>query len=174
MGTDRLATYGAAFEMLCALGQRSFALLTIEGPMTFRLHWEEGLLHAIAQRGDPEGQLTVATSPCHDGARRRQAVRHLLLSDRRPTAVMAMFDSLALNEWEVAEARSLCAPRDLRVVGFDSIAPAVLARPGLTIFEQSGLPGGLLAGLGITDQAVLILGYKNPWVIFAAAVLAVV
>ena len=42
----------------------------------------------------------------------------------------------------------------------------------LSIFEQSGFLNSLLVGLGIVDRPILLLGYQNAWVIFAAIVLA--
>jgi multiple sugar transport system permease protein len=42
----------------------------------------------------------------------------------------------------------------------------------LSIFEQSGFLNSLLVGLGIVDRPILLLGYQNVWVIFAAIVLA--
>ena len=42
----------------------------------------------------------------------------------------------------------------------------------LSIFEQSGFLNSLLVSLGIVDRPILLLGYQNAWVIFAAIVLA--
>ena len=42
----------------------------------------------------------------------------------------------------------------------------------LSIFEQSGLLNSLLVGLGLVEKPILLLGYQNVWVIFAAIVLA--
>ncbi|MFZ1680271.1 MAG: LacI family DNA-binding transcriptional regulator, partial [Rhizobiaceae bacterium] len=61
--TDGASAFFEAFELLYALGHRRFALLTIEEPMMFRLHRTEGLLAAIAARGDPDVSLAVCTSP---------------------------------------------------------------------------------------------------------------
>ncbi|MFN3846180.1 MAG: LacI family DNA-binding transcriptional regulator [Paracoccaceae bacterium] len=134
--TDGHTAFGQAFELLYALGHRRFALLTIEEPMTFRLHRTEGLLQAISRKGDPAVTLTICTSPRYDTARRKQVIHDLLVSDPRPTAVLAMFDGLALAVLQMAEQLSLSVPQDLSVVGFDNIASAALARPGLTTFDS--------------------------------------
>lgn len=134
--TDGSLAFGQAFDLLYALGHRRFALLTIEEPMTFRLHRTEGLLQAITRNGDPEIALTICTSPRYDTARRTQVIHDLLVSDARPTAVLAMFDGLALAVLQMAEHLSLSVPGDLSVIGFDNIASAALARPGLTTFDS--------------------------------------
>jgi LacI family transcriptional regulator len=134
--TDGFTAFGQAFDLLYDLGHRKLALLTIEEPMTFRLHRTEGLLQAIERRGDPEVLLSVVTSPRYDGARRRQVIHDMLTASPRPTAVLAMFDGLALAVLQEAEALSLSVPGQLSVLGFDNIASAASARPGLTTFDS--------------------------------------
>jgi LacI family transcriptional regulator len=134
--TDGFTAFGEAFDLLYALGHRRFALLTIEELMTFRLHRTEGLLRAMERRGDPDVSLTICTSPRYDPARRKQVIHNLLTSDNRPTAVLAMFDGLALAVLQMAEQLGLSVPADLSVIGFDNIASAGLARPGLTTFDS--------------------------------------
>lgn len=134
--TDGTAAFSEAFDLLYTLGHRRFALLTVEEPMTFRHHRTEGVLQAIERRGDPGVALTIATSPRYDAARRRQVVHDLLAQEARPTAVLALFDSLALNVLQVAESLSLSVPGDLSVIGYDNITSAAMARPGLTTFDS--------------------------------------
>ncbi len=104
--------------------------------MTFRLHRTEGLVQAMERCGDPGVSLSIVTSPRYDAARRAQVIRDMLQSDDRPTAVLAMFDGLALAVLREAEGLSLSVPTDLSVIGFDNIASAALARPGLTTFDS--------------------------------------
>jgi LacI family transcriptional regulator len=134
--TDGFTAFGEAFDLLYDLGHRRFGLLTIEELMTFRLHRTEGLMRAIERRGDPEVSLSVVTSPRHDGARRKQVIHNMLTGAQRPTAVLAMFDGLAIAVLREAERLSLLVPNDLSVIGFDNIASAELARPGLTTFDS--------------------------------------
>jgi LacI family transcriptional regulator len=134
--TDGATAFAEAFDMLHALGHRRFALLTIEEPMTFRLHRTEGLLQAIERRGDPSVRLSIATSPRYNPERRKQVIHDLLAGPERPTAVLAMFDGLALAVLQEAERMGLSVPHDLSVIGFDDIASAALARPGLTTFDS--------------------------------------
>jgi len=134
--TDGTAAFGEAFDLLYALGHRRFALLTIEEPMTFRHHRTEGLLQGMERCGDPGLSLTIATTPRYDPARRMAVIRDLLMAPDRPTAVLALFDGLALNLLQIAESLSLSVPGALSVIGFDNITSAALARPGLTTFDS--------------------------------------
>ncbi len=134
--TDGQAAFAEAFGLLHTLGHRHFGLLTIAEPMTFRLHRTEGLLAAIARAADPAVRLTVATAPRYDTAARMEAIRALLTAPDRPTAILALFDGLALAVLREAEAQGLRVPADLSVIGFDNIANAALSRPGLTTFDS--------------------------------------
>ena len=137
--TDGASAFAEAFDLLYALGHRNLALLTIEEPMTFRLHRTEGLLHAIERRGDPEVSLRIVTSPRYDGIQRKQVIHDMLTDNPRPTAVLALFDGLALAVLQEAEALSLSVPDQVSVLGFDNIASAATARPGLTTFDSDTL-----------------------------------
>lgn len=134
--TDGQGAFAQAFDLLYQLGHRRLALLTIEEPMTFRLHRTEGLMRAIEARGDPEVSLTIATSPRYDAQRREDVIFRLLARSDRPTAVLALFDGLAMAVLKVAEQMGLAVPGDLSVIGFDNIASSALSRPGLTTFDS--------------------------------------
>ena len=134
--TDGTTAFAQAFELLYGLGHRRFGLLTIEEPMTFRHHRTEGVIQAIERCADPSVSMTVATSSRYDHTQRQRTVHELLSSDRRPTAILTMFDSLALNVLQVAENLSLSVPQDLSVIGYDNITSAAMARPALTTFDS--------------------------------------
>jgi LacI family transcriptional regulator len=140
--TDGHAAFFRMFGMLHDLGHRRFALVTIEEPMAFRHHRTEGLRAAIEARGDPAVSLTIATAPRYDAARRRAVVRALLTGPDRPTAVVCLFDGLALSVLAEATSLGLSVPQDVSVVGFDNIASGAHARPGLTTFDADTVEGG--------------------------------
>lgn len=150
--TDGTAAFAEAFDLLYDLGHRHFALLTIEEPMTFRHHRTEGVMQAIERRADPAVQLTIATSARYDPARRLQVIHDLLTASDRPTAILAMFDSLALNVLQTAESLSLAVPRDLSVIGFDNITSAASARPGLTTFDSDTFAAARHSGRMLVER----------------------
>lgn len=59
-----------------------------------------------------------------------------VLSDRAPTAVIALDDRQALALMKTAQAQGLEVPRDLSVVGFDDIPMAALWEPPLTTIRM--------------------------------------
>jgi LacI family transcriptional regulator len=143
--TDGAAAFGEGFRLLYGLGHRRFGLVSIEEPMTFRHHRIEGL-HAAMEGTD--ATLTVAASPRYDADRRDATIRAMLTAPDRPTAVMCLFDGLALEVLEIAAELGLVVPDDLSVTCFDNIGPAAHARPPLTTFDSDTLAAAkALAGI---------------------------
>jgi LacI family transcriptional regulator len=145
LDTDGAAAFDEGFRLLHGLGHRRFGIVSIEEPMTFRQHRVEGLRAAMQ---GTEARLTVAASPRYDVAARDAAIRAMLEGPDRPTAVMCLFDGLALSVLDMAARLGLSVPGDLSVIGFDNIAPAAHARPGLTTFDSDTLASARdLAGM---------------------------
>jgi LacI family transcriptional regulator len=137
LDTDGAAAFGEAFALLHGLGHRRFALMTIAEPMTFRRHREEGLAAAIAACADPEVRLETVVTPRFDRAARAAAVDRLLGRPDRPTAIIGLFDGLALAVIEGAARAGLAVPSDLSVTGFDDVSAAAHVPPGLTTFDAA-------------------------------------
>ena len=135
--TDGAEAFSAAFDMLYALGHRRFGLVTISEMMTFRHRRQDGLADAIARRGDPAVTLEVATAPRFDRRARVESINRLLHGPNRPTAIIGLFDDLALTVMEEATRAGLSVPRDLSVIGFDNVLASAYAPPGLTTFDAS-------------------------------------
>lgn len=133
--TDGEGAFAQAFAMLHDLGHRHFALLTIEEPMTFRRLREKGLRDAIARCGDPAVRLDVVSTPRFAYGARAEAAERLLRREDRPTAVLGLFDGLAIAALEAAARLGLSVPGDLSVIGFDNTPPAGHVPPGLTTFD---------------------------------------
>lgn len=140
--TDGVAAFAEAFAMLHGLGHRRFGLVTIEEPMMFRQHRTEGLRAAVEAKGDPSVTLAIATAPRFAPHRRQQVIREMLSRPDHPTAVLCLFDGLALSVLAEAAAMGLSVPGDLSVIGFDNISSAAHARPGLTTFDSDTIEGG--------------------------------
>lgn len=135
LDADSVAAFGEAFDLLYSLGHRHFGLVSISDPMTFRHLRERGLRDAISRRGDPNVILDVVSAPRFDRGATVAAVNTMIHAERRPTAILGLFDELALTVMEEASRAGLSIPRDLSVVGFDNITAAAYAPPGLTTFE---------------------------------------
>jgi LacI family transcriptional regulator len=137
LDTDGAAAFGEAFELLYGLGHRHIGLVTISEPMMFRRIREEGLARAVAARGDPEVRLSTVATPRFDQAERAAALRALLARPDRPTALIALFDGLALAALEQAAMLGIAVPGALSVIGFDNVGAAEHARPALTTFDAA-------------------------------------
>lgn len=135
LDADSVTAFSEAFDLLYALGHRHFGLVSISDAMTFRHMRERGLREAMVRRGDPTVTLEVVSAPRFDRGATVAAINALLHVDQRPTAILGLFDELALTVMEEAARAGLSIPRDLSVVGFDNITAAAYAPPGLTTFE---------------------------------------
>lgn len=135
LDADGESAFSSAFELLYDHGHRHFGLLTVSELLTFRFNRENGLARAIARRGDPDIRLDIVSAPRFDRRARTAAIQGLLNAERRPTAIIALFDELAISVLEEAEQAGLSVPDDLSVVGYDNIVAAEYTRPGLTTFD---------------------------------------
>jgi LacI family transcriptional regulator len=147
LDTDGRAAFAEAFDLLYGLGHRRFGLLTIAEPMTFRGHRAAGLADAIARAADPEVTLATVSAPRFDRAARAAAIRGLLDRPDRPTAVIGLFDGLAIAALEEAARLGVDVPGSLSILGFDDTPAAAHAHPGLTTFDA-----------GIHDNAAVLAG----------------
>jgi LacI family transcriptional regulator len=91
----------------------------------------------MAKRGDPTVTLELASAPRFDRGARVEAINRLLHGPNRPTAIIGLFDELALTVMEEAARAGISIPRDLSVVGFDNVVASAYAPPGLTTFDTS-------------------------------------
>jgi LacI family transcriptional regulator len=135
--TDGRTAFSEAFELLYALGHRHFALVTISEPMTFRRERSDGLAGAIARCGDPEIRIDTVASPRFDREARSADIRRLLEPADRPTAIIGLFDGIAISVMQEAAGLGLSIPADLSVVGFGNTPVARHAMPGLTTFDAA-------------------------------------
>jgi LacI family transcriptional regulator len=135
LDADGESAFEEAFELLYQLGHRHFGLVSISEAMTFRHLREDGLRKAIARRGDPDVKLDIVTAPRFDRGATVAAVNSLLHAEKRPTAIIGLFDELALTVMEEAARAGIAIPRDLSVVGFDNVFSGAYSAPGLTTFD---------------------------------------
>jgi DNA-binding LacI/PurR family transcriptional regulator len=68
-----------------------------------------------------------------------------LPGDKRPTAVVAYNDLLAIGALRAVQAHQLLVPADISIVGFDGIMMAAHSAPPLTTIDQPKYQMGILA-----------------------------
>lgn len=92
----------------------------------------------------PDARLRVVSTGHYSRTSGRLAAAHVLDTQDRPTAIVALSDVLALGVLDAAAERGLRPGRDLSVVGFDDIPDAGFN--GLTTVRQPIEDKGRLAG----------------------------
>lgn len=135
LDADGEKAFENAFELLYGLGHRHFGMVSISEEMTFRNLRERGFKRAMERIGDSGLRLDIVRAPRFDRGETVSAIGRLLDAPDRPTAIVGLFDEIALTIIREAARRELSIPRDLSVVGFDNITAAAYAPPGLTTFE---------------------------------------
>jgi DNA-binding LacI/PurR family transcriptional regulator len=135
-------------------GHRRIAMICIESGKAGQIEEYTGTLaarlagyrEALEARGlaldAPDIQMIEAATSWEGG---QTAFEQLWSADRRPTAIVAMSDIIAIGVMDAAKARRLHLPRDLSVVGFDDLPDARHMRPGLTTVRQPVEEKGRLA-----------------------------
>jgi len=126
-----------ATQHLLDLGHKRIAFIrgtTGSVPSAERM---QGYLSALGMRGmAPDTRLIVGDDFSHAAGRRAAHELLELPRTKRPTAIFASSDSLALGVYEAAYARGFSIPKDLSVVGFDDSMIAEITTPGLTTVRQ--------------------------------------
>ncbi len=160
---DNVAAAGAAVDHLAALGHRRIA--HIAGPPEILGHdRQRGYLEGLRRNGldaAPElllpGDFSIAAG--------REAVRQLIGSGTRFTAIFASNDEMAIGAVNELHAQGRRVPADVSVVGFDDIVFAAVAEPSLTTIHQPrrdigraamGLMVDTLAGRPLGTDPILL------------------
>jgi DNA-binding LacI/PurR family transcriptional regulator len=139
--------YGGALQAtrhLIGLGHRQIGVISsVWRPFAIEER-ERGIRDALAEANiapDPN-LLALGDFSIESGERAGQL---LLRQPRRPTAVFALNDRMALGLIRAATTHGLRVPADLSVVGFDDISLATLLTPALTTVSQPGFALGKAA-----------------------------
>lgn len=98
----------------------------------------EGFVNTLTSAGIPQRNISVVTAAENTGESAASAIRALLEmpADKRPTAVFAVTDVLALGAMAQARELGLNIPEDISFAGYDNIGAAATTAPGLTTIDQ--------------------------------------
>lgn len=120
-----------ATRHLLGLGHRRIACMALAGDSTSSVARAEGYRKALVEAGiHPNRSYQV---DCEYGYAAAEAgARRLLVTARRPTAVVAHNDLMAIGAMKAFAEAGLTIPADISVVGFDDIAAASYVQPALT------------------------------------------
>jgi len=147
-----------ATRHLIEAGHRNIAL--VGGPNRLMSVNErlDGFNRAMAEAGlpVPPGWVMLGDYTSRFG---ETAAAVLLDAPRRPTAILACSDYIAIGVMKTVRALGLDIPRDLSLVGFDDMAFAELVDPPLTTVRQ---PVGEMGRLAVRHLLALLDGGDAP------------
>lgn len=92
-----------------------------------------GFMRAMEEGGLEPSHVLFGSYTSEFGA---SAMREILASHERPTAVFAGSDFVAIGCMQCISAQGLCVPNDISLVGFDDMPFADLLAPPLTTIRQ--------------------------------------
>jgi DNA-binding LacI/PurR family transcriptional regulator len=133
----------AAAEHLVRLGHRDILVVAVERPEPATAASAAGVVErrlrgyraGVAVAGLEIGSDSIVAGRASiDGG--EAAFQRAWAFGRRPTAVLAMSDAMAIGSMRAARQLGLRMPGDLSVVGFDDIDLAALVDPALTTVHQ--------------------------------------
>jgi LacI family transcriptional regulator len=141
-----------AFEATMHLIERGHrAIAMIDGPVGSGTARRDGYLRALARSGlEPHPDPPLRSDWTRAGG--TDAMRRLLRSSVRPTAVFCSNDRTAMGVIDAARDAGLTIPTDLAVVGFDDIEEAAMTTPPLTTVRNPALESGRAAGQLLIDR----------------------
>jgi len=155
-----------AVEHLLSLGHRRVGLIAWPEESLSGQYRYQGYLRALESAGIAPDPAWIVRSE-HTEASGRQATRTLLdlPSGRRPTAVVAVSDLMAIGAMNALYEIGLQPGQDVAVVGFDDIPTAQYVRPSLTTLRQPIAEVGeravdmllrLIQGQELAERSVLL------------------
>jgi LacI family transcriptional regulator len=146
-----------ATQHLIDRGHRRIGM--IDGPAGSGSSRRDGFRRALADAGLPSyPEPPVRSDWTRAGG--RVAMRRLLESRQRPTAVFCSNDLTAFGALDGARDARLRVPEDVAVVGFDDIEPAALVTPSLTTVVNPAFDTGLAAGKLLRERITGV--YRGP------------
>jgi LacI family transcriptional regulator len=147
--TDPEAGVFEATRYLIGLGHRAIAFLGPPPELLPNPRMVDAYRRALDDIGSRHGDLLVACEATIEGAYRATST---LLENRRPSAVIAYSDLMALGVYRAAAERGICIPKQLSVMGFDDTPMARFLNPSLTSVAQDKVEIGRQAVTLLLEQ----------------------
>lgn len=145
---DHISSIFQTTRHLLDLGHRRIALLNLAAAYYYPARMRrEGFEKAFAAAGlVPDPSLIVQLEqPTYETDEWRAVIEDLLNRPKRPTAIVAFNDAVALEVYAVCRARGLRIPEDLSVTGCDDTLSARYVNPPLTTVRIPATRQGQLA-----------------------------
>ncbi|MFZ3576969.1 LacI family DNA-binding transcriptional regulator [Virgibacillus sp. DJP39] len=150
---NELAAYHAV-KHLIKIGQKKIALINYDEKYLFARERRRGYVKAMKEFDltiDPDWVYNTEDLDFEDGKRAMRVLLDLPES-KRPTAVFAVSDILAIGALKEINISGLQVPRDVALVGFDKIAFSNMTHPTLTTVSQPMYKMGCLSANMIINK----------------------
>lgn len=148
------ALYRATWHLL-NLGHKRFGIISMVEYDEIYTSRQRGIVHALEEAGlilPAEICVSVPVGGDADGGYHAMKLILDLPPDRRPTAILAFNDVIAMGAMRAVHMAGLHIPRDLSIVGVDDIASASFTCPPLTTVSQPKAKMGSLAVKHLLDM----------------------
>ena len=151
IGVDDVAGARLAARHLADLGHRDFGILSMQfneegfGPASIdraatavysgtrdRL---QGYMEELSGFGVDTAQIPIYETE-NDRATTWSGLDYLFSGARRPTAILAMSDRMALYALDWFAERGISVPDDVSIIGFDGVPEGEISKPALTTIAQ--------------------------------------
>lgn len=151
IGVDDVAGARLAARHLAELGHRDFGILSMQfneegfGPASIdraatavysgtrdRL---QGYIEELSGFGVDTAQIPIYETE-NDRATTWSGLDYLFSGARRPTAILAMSDRMALYALDWFADRGISVPGDVSIIGFDGVPEGEISKPALTTIAQ--------------------------------------
>jgi GntR family transcriptional regulator of arabinose operon len=147
--SDNLGGGYRATEHLLILGHTRIGFAYAPGgslhTTSVRDRWE-GYRKALMEYNLPYDEALIYHKVSNKKAAENTSYDDIILSSRRPSAIFAATDVIALGLLEAAQRHALHIPEDLALVGFDDLSFAAHVSCPLTTVAQHGTEAGIRAG----------------------------
>lgn len=140
---------------LINLGHRRVATITGQLSMQSGIDRRDGYKQGLMAAGLPIDPALMAEGDYSQESGYR-AMRQLLGLPKRPTAVFAASDVMALGAQRAIHEAGLTSPDDIALVGFDDVPAAAYANPPLTTMRQPSTE------LGVQAVRVILAQIEDP------------
>lgn len=144
-----------AVDHLVRLGHRRIAFVNGDAHLSTASERRQGFVTALSSAGLKPMVCTDGAFTFDSGVAQGTA---LLSSGDRPTAICAANDLLALGVLAAAGDLGLAVPEDLSILGYDDIAYARLASPGITTVRQPAREMGAAAARLLLERLAGVRG----------------
>ncbi|WP_078551545.1 LacI family DNA-binding transcriptional regulator [Bacillus alkalicellulosilyticus] len=148
---NEIASYNAVTHLL-SLGHTDIALINTDDRFIYAKHRKQGYLRALSEYGIEVNEDWLITADNHNFEDGKKAVKKVLQLEKKPTAIFAISDTLAIGVLKQIQDSGLRVPDDIAVVGFDGISFSEMTNPALTTVSQPMYQMGVEAATMLIEK----------------------